>query len=181
MKGIAGASVFMWIIPDHSSKPKGRQVPIDTRGPVELPKCRFVNLEALPGSKLGQQAGEGFKAMLLLENPVGENLLTFDQLEIEVKWKMCYSNGKGGKFGASKVQGVNRISTLGVWLRYSEGSCASMSVLIMALLGGRGAIFKKVNCPPMLPLEKKSMHFGIIMVLNAIIYFVKSTLDFVEV
>ena len=98
MKGIAGASVFMWIIPDHSSKPKGRQVPIDTRGQVELPKCRFVNLEALPGSKLRQQAGEGFKAMLLLENPVGENPLTFDQLEIEVKIKRYFdSNGTGGQ------------------------------------------------------------------------------------
>ena len=85
MKGLAGASVFMWIIPDHSSsQPKGRQVPIDHQGPVALPKCRFVNLEALPSSKLSKQVGEGFKAMLLLENPVGENLLTFGQLEIEV-------------------------------------------------------------------------------------------------
>ena len=86
MKGLAGASVFMWIIPDHaSSKPRGRQVPIDSKGPLELPKCRFVNLEALPGSKLSQQVGEEFKAMLLLENPVGENLLTFSGLEMEVR------------------------------------------------------------------------------------------------
>ena len=85
MKGLTGAAVFMWIIPDHSSsEPKGRQVPLDTKGPLELPKCRFVNLEALPGSKLSQQVGEGFRAMLLLENPVGENLLTFEQLEMEV-------------------------------------------------------------------------------------------------
>lgn len=85
MKGLAGASVFMWIIPDHaSSAPRGRQVPIDTKGPLELPKCRFINLEALPGSKLSQQVGEGFRAMLLLENPVGENILTFEQLQLEV-------------------------------------------------------------------------------------------------
>ena len=85
MKGLSGAVVFMWIIPDYSSsKPKGRQVPVDTKGPLELPKCRFINLEALPGTKLSQQVGEGFRAMLLLENPVGENLLTFDQLEKEV-------------------------------------------------------------------------------------------------
>ena len=90
MKGLAGASVFMWIIPDHSSsKPKGRQVPLDSQGSMELPKCRFVNLEALPGSKLSKQVGDGFKAMLLLENPVGENLLTFDQLEIEVYGWIC--------------------------------------------------------------------------------------------
>ena len=85
MKGLAGASVFMWIIPDHtSSTPRGRQVPIDSKGPLELPKCRFINLEAVPGSKLSRQLGEGFRAMLLLENPVGENLLTFDQLQMEV-------------------------------------------------------------------------------------------------
>ena len=77
----------MWIIPDHtSSKPRGRQVPIDSKGAMELPKCRFINLEALPGSKLSQQVGEGFRAMLLLENPVGENVLTYRDLEMEVRW-----------------------------------------------------------------------------------------------
>ena len=86
MKGLAGASVFMWIIPDHtSSAPRGRQVPIDAKGPLELPKCRFINLEALPGSKLSRQVGDGFRAMLLLENPVGENMLTFEQLQLEVR------------------------------------------------------------------------------------------------
>lgn len=85
MKGLTGAAVFTWIIPDNScSIRRGRQVPLDSRGPLELPKCRFINLEALPGSKLSQQLGEGFKAMLLLENPVGENLLTFEELQMEV-------------------------------------------------------------------------------------------------
>jgi hypothetical protein len=116
MKGLAGASVFMWIIPNHaSSTPRGRQVPIDTKGPLELPKCRFINIEALPGSKLSQQVGEGFRAMLLLENPVGENGLIFEQLQLEVYTCRVYFriSFKRGQIHSSKLQGGGKCKSKG--------------------------------------------------------------------
>ena len=69
MKGLASTALHMWIVP------KGAKV-------TDLPRCRFINLELVPGSKLFV---DGFKATMLLENPVGENLLSYQQLQLEVR------------------------------------------------------------------------------------------------
>jgi len=69
MKGLAGTALHMWIVP------KGGKV-------TDPPRCRFINLELVPGSKLFV---DGFKATMLLENPVGENLLSYQQLQLEVR------------------------------------------------------------------------------------------------
>ena len=69
MKGLAGTALHMWVV--H----KGAKV-------TDTPHCRFINLEMVPGSKLFV---DGFKATVLLENPVGENLLSYQQLQLEVR------------------------------------------------------------------------------------------------
>ena len=70
MKGLAiSTALHMWIVP------KGAKV-------TNLPHCHFINLELVPGSK---PFVDGFKATMLLENPVGENLLSYQQLQLEVR------------------------------------------------------------------------------------------------
>jgi len=44
--------------------------------------CHYVNLRVVPGSKLNPEGD--FRATILLENPEGENLLTYQQLQLEV-------------------------------------------------------------------------------------------------
>jgi isoleucyl-tRNA synthetase len=78
IKGLTGVSLRMWIIPKPLSNGGTVAVP---NGPVSVPTCRYVNLCLAPGCKL--HSG-GFKATLLLENPRGENILTYDTLEMEV-------------------------------------------------------------------------------------------------
>ena len=52
-------------------------------GPVQgQPKCRYLNLDLYPGSKL---VGGDFKACVLLENPQGKNFLNYDNLICEVR------------------------------------------------------------------------------------------------
>ncbi len=48
-------------------------------------KTAFVNLAPLPGSRFRSSVGDKFRAMVLLENPVGENYLTYDRLVQEVR------------------------------------------------------------------------------------------------
>ena len=59
----------MWIVP------KSAKV-------MSLPQSPFINLELVPGSKL---CAERFRATVLLENPVGENRLSYQQLQLEVR------------------------------------------------------------------------------------------------
>ena len=59
----------MWIVP------KSAKV-------TSLPQSPFINLELVPGSKL---CVERFRATVLLENPVGENMLSYQQLQLEVR------------------------------------------------------------------------------------------------
>ena len=69
IKGLAGTALRMWIIP------KSAKV-------TSLPQSPFTNLELVPGSKL---CAERFQATVLLENPVGENVLSYQQLQLEVR------------------------------------------------------------------------------------------------
>ena len=69
MKGLAGTALHMLIAP------KGTKV-------TDNSHCHFINLKLVPGSKLFV---DGFKATMLLGNPVGENLLSYQQLQLEVR------------------------------------------------------------------------------------------------
>eukprot|EP00731_Ephydatia_muelleri_P007313 Em0003g1561a len=72
IKGLEGVVLSLWIVESDSQL----QQP-----PSSTPACRFINLKGVPGSNLGTLGL--LEATLLLENPVGENLLTLDQLEPE--------------------------------------------------------------------------------------------------
>ena len=74
MKSVSDVTLRLWIIPSTAEGGAEKLSHL-------LPACGFVNIELVPGSKL---CGEGVRATLLLENPVGQNLLTFDQLQLEV-------------------------------------------------------------------------------------------------
>ena len=57
----------------------------NTASPPPSPiKTAFVNLMTFPGSRLRSSVGEKFAATVLLENPVGENFLTYEELVQEV-------------------------------------------------------------------------------------------------
>ena len=45
-------------------------------------KSLYLNLAVVPGSRL---VGGDFRATLLLENPLGQNTLTYTQLQAEVR------------------------------------------------------------------------------------------------
>ena len=77
MKSVSDVTLRLWIIPSTAEGGAENLSPL-------LPACGFVNIELVPGSKLCGEGGEGVRATLLLENPVGQNLLTFDQLQLEV-------------------------------------------------------------------------------------------------
>ncbi len=66
MKGLNDVTLSLWAVTPSGG---GR------------PKSRYINIELYPGSNLGEGS---FKACLLLENPCGENLLTFDTMSSEV-------------------------------------------------------------------------------------------------
>ena len=71
IKGLAGTMLHLWIVPKAGG----------VASPNETPKCRFLNVEVVPGSKLNRK---DFRSTILLENPQGENLLSYDQLLSEV-------------------------------------------------------------------------------------------------
>ena len=84
MKGLNGTSLKMWVIPNGNnnlSTPASKTAPNSQPSSI---KTAYVNLMPLPGSQLERQAGEGFAATLLLENPVGQNMITYEQLLQEV-------------------------------------------------------------------------------------------------
>ena len=56
-----------------------------TSGP---PRCRYVNMSLLPGTSI--RSG-GTTGTLLLENPVGENVLSYERLLLEVWTTELYS------------------------------------------------------------------------------------------
>ena len=70
MKGLADVLFHLWIIPPSTSNAS-----------TNLPKCRYVNLQLYPGS----QFKTSFKACILLENPQRQNILTYNELESQVK------------------------------------------------------------------------------------------------
>ena len=74
IKGLDGVVFSLWIVESDSQL---------QQQPSFTPACRFINLKGVPGSNLGTL--DLLEATLLLENPVGENLLTLDQLEREVR------------------------------------------------------------------------------------------------
>ena len=47
-------------------------------------KTAYVNLAIVPRSRFSSAMGERFMAIVLLENPIGENLLSYDGLVREV-------------------------------------------------------------------------------------------------
>ena len=75
----------MWIIADSSLK---KATPTISALP-----CPYVNLEVVPGSALSNGR---FQATVLLENPVGKNVLTYKQLQLEVCVPVCVCGGGGG-------------------------------------------------------------------------------------
>ena len=75
IKGLEGASIHMWIIADNSLH---KTTPTDGNLP-----CPYVNLEVVPGLNVSPTNGR-FQATILLENPVGKNILTYQQLQLEV-------------------------------------------------------------------------------------------------
>lgn len=72
MKGIAGATLHLWITGSSSTV---------SSGSTSKCRCGYVNLELYPGSRLGEGS---FKACLLLENPQSRNKLSYDQLQQQV-------------------------------------------------------------------------------------------------
>ena len=111
MKGLADAMLHLWIIPKPESCSGTNSIPVVDpvpNGDGPIPICRYVNLCLAPGSTL--RPGKifktithqkilpvikkfvfftaGFQATLLLENPVGENILTLNQLQTEVSYAL---------------------------------------------------------------------------------------------
>lgn len=72
MKGVPGVTLHLWIVPPLS---------VASSNTDSTPKCRYVNLEVYPGSKIHRS---NFKSSLFLENPYGRNYLTYDTLQSEV-------------------------------------------------------------------------------------------------
>ncbi len=100
IKGLEGASIYMWITAEE----------VSNKGPC----CPYINLTLVPGSRL---VGGDFRATLLLENPLGHNTLTYTQLQAEVRYIVC---------GVCSVC-VHR-APLGY--HTIEGACASCSELL---------------------------------------------------
>jgi len=71
VKGLEGVSLKLWLV----SK---RQYHTTSSGP---PRCRYVNVSVLPGSSIRSGGSSG---ALLLENPVGENVMSYERLILEV-------------------------------------------------------------------------------------------------
>ncbi len=76
MKGLPGVALHLWIVP----KP-GVAVAVPAPAPGAIPKCRFINLDVVPGSSLSRKE---FLSTVLLENPEGENPLSYERLQREV-------------------------------------------------------------------------------------------------
>ncbi|CAI8001069.1 Isoleucine--tRNA ligase, cytoplasmic, partial [Geodia barretti] len=86
MKGLADVMLHLWIIPKPESSSGTNSIPLVDpvpNGDGPIPVCRYVNLVLFlpPGPTLRPA---GLLATLLLENPVGENILTLNQLKTEV-------------------------------------------------------------------------------------------------
>ena len=86
MKGLNGATLLMWVISDGAT-PLSKQSPPTSGNGI---KTAFLNLVPLPGSKIEGNVGKSFACCVLLENPVGEKRLSYEQLVQEV------SGGGGG-------------------------------------------------------------------------------------
>lgn len=93
MKGLNGATLRMWVIRNGSGPLTVKATPSSSTSlSSSSVKTAYVNLRVVPGCKLARSAGEGFAAVLLLENPVGENMLTYSQMEKEVcKYNQFFS------------------------------------------------------------------------------------------
>ena len=81
MKGLSGAILKMWVVTNGTTPLSSKATP--TPSAVNI-KTAFLNLKTYPGSRLERDAGKGFACCVLLENPVGENRLTYNQLVQEV-------------------------------------------------------------------------------------------------
>jgi hypothetical protein len=77
MKGLTDAFLKMWVITNGTTSGNGIQT-------------AFVNLVTLPGSNLRKNTGGDFACSVLLENPVGENRITYEQLAQEVNIQSCF-------------------------------------------------------------------------------------------
>ena len=87
IKGLNGASLKMWVVANGNTAAP----PLST-SPSPI-KTAFVNLMTIPGSRLRSSVGEKFAATVLLENPVGENFLTYEELVQEVSGPMFMVTG----------------------------------------------------------------------------------------
>ncbi|XP_065901087.1 isoleucine--tRNA ligase, cytoplasmic-like isoform X3 [Dysidea avara] len=72
IKGLEGASLKLWLVSKRQY-----HTTATSSGP---PRCRYVNMSVLPGSSI--RCG-GTTGTLLLENPVGENVLSYERLLLE--------------------------------------------------------------------------------------------------
>ena len=76
IKGLEEASLKLWLI---SKRQFHSTASSSTSGP---PRCRYVNMSVLLGTSI--KSG-GTTSTLLLENPVGENVLSYERLLLEVR------------------------------------------------------------------------------------------------
>jgi len=76
MKGVENTALTMWLISSDATSP-----PLSSTSPLPA----FVNVAPLHVSKLCAALGPSYTAVVLLENPVGQNLLTYSQLVKEVR------------------------------------------------------------------------------------------------
>ena len=74
IKGLDGANLKLWLTS------RGRRQ-YHTSSSSSPPLCRYVNVSVLPGCNL---TCDGTLATLLLENPVGENMMSYERLLQEV-------------------------------------------------------------------------------------------------
>ena len=79
MKGLAGATLRMWVVANGTTPTSLKALAT----PTSI-KTAYINLCTFPGSKLAVAAGKDFACTVLLENPVGKNLLSHAQLIKEV-------------------------------------------------------------------------------------------------
>ncbi len=82
MKGVAGTNLKMWLISSPASS--SQSLSPSSSQPA------YINLAPVHSSKFSAALGPSFMAMVLLENPVGQNRLTYGQLVREVSEGTIY-------------------------------------------------------------------------------------------
>ena len=152
MKGVADVVLHMCIIPKphvsgSDSIPRPGPIPDSN---VSIPVCRYVNLSLTPGCNLKPGKNilsrlkhffqstkimlpwfpAGFQATLLLENPVGANILTHDQLHREVRAfvSLIFFSIDFLNLGVQFTEGVSRWQHARVGRR--RGQCRTGDIIV---------------------------------------------------